>query len=229
MRQSWCEQTLLQLLFFFCEWIYRGFPKKIVYQCNEQERKRTLQNGSITHAPTKNRIFVKHSEVNAQLCTNLPWPLVLINGNLCWLFLRIFRLLLHLAVPYWITTFIFFRFPCQCMLLFMHLTLPICFKTLVQRDGEDEDPFKDQYETAKCGNDAFLYHDRCFRFYDVRKTWAEAQKVCNDQEAVLVNTEDTFEGARLTYEAFLAGKHQKFWTGIKFDGVRTDFFFRCIC
>ena len=124
----------------------------------------------------------------------------------------------------------FSKFPWQGVLLFMPLTLPICFKTLVKRDEEDEDPFKDQYETAKCGNDAFLYHDRCFRFYDVKKTWAEAQKVCSDQEAVLVNTEDTFEGARLTYEAFRAGEHQKFWTGIKFDGVRIDcFFFRSIC
>ena len=124
----------------------------------------------------------------------------------------------------------FSKFPCQGVLLFMHLTLPICFKTLVKSDQEDEDPFKDQYKTAKCGNDAFLYHDRCFRFYDVKKTWAEAQKECNDQEAVLVNTEDTFEGARLTYEAFLAGEHQKFWTGIKFDEVRIDcFIFRCIC
>ena len=145
----------------------------------------------------------------------------------CFLVLLIFS---HILSPHIESLILFSKFSCQGVLLFMHLTLLICFKTLVQRDGKDEDPFKDQYETTKCGNDAFLYHDRCFRFYDVRKTWAEAQKECNDQEAVLVNTEDTFEGARLTYEAFRAGKHQKFWTGIKFDEVRIDcFFFRCIC
>ena len=100
---------------------------------------------------------------------------------------------------------------------------------LVPDSGEDKNPFEDQYNTAKCtGDDSFLYHGRCYTFYDTNMTWTVARDFCKQKGSELPVLMDTFEGARLNYEAYSDGEHTKFWTDVRFEKV-CDFALLIFC
>ena len=105
----------------------------------------------------------------------------------------------------------------------------MCLSILVPSSGEDKNPFEDQYNTAKCtGGDSFLYHGRCYTFYDTSKTWTGARDFCKQKGSELPVLMDTFEGARLNYEAYSDGEHTKFWTDVRFEKV-CDFALLIFC
>ena len=105
-------------------------------------------------------------------------------------------------------------------LFLLWLLFEIWLSILVPSSGEDKNPFEDQYNTAKCtGDDSFLYHGRCYTFYNTTMTWTGARDFCKQKGSELPVLMDTLEGARLNYEAYSDGEHTKFWTDVRFEKV----------
>ena len=66
------------------------------------------------------------------------------------------------------------------------------------------------------------------RFYNTTMTWTGAHDFCKQKGSELPVLMDTFEGARLNYEAYSDGEHTKFWTDVRFQKV-CDFALLILC